>query len=126
MAGNNFQLFDYSDNWKMHFSVKYLQCPQTNFSPTFLSSKLRAHSTSLINMVTVNGKQLQTRAYQCVKQGTLSSPAKRNKHYSNIRKNKQSTKFRKRVLCNFQKAKELLGAPAQICSLSSSEQINFS
>ena len=51
------------------------------YVPTFwleITSDLRAHNISLVNMATINGKQLHTRAWRCVKKGTLSGLIKRN------------------------------------------------
>ena len=46
------------------------------YVPTFwleIASDLRAHSISLVYMATINGKQLHTLAWRCVKEETLST-----------------------------------------------------
>ena len=66
---------------QMHQYRQFLKSLGNSMHPlsAWKTSKFREHSTSLINMVTITGKQLPTRAWQCVKQGTLSRLTKRNR-----------------------------------------------
>ena len=58
------------------------------------TSKLHAHSTCLKNMVIINRRESQTPAY--VKQRLLSQLKKMKQDYSNIWRNKKSTKVYKK------------------------------
>ena len=47
-------------------------------------SKLRAHSTSLINMAIIKRKQLQTCAWQCFKEGMLATLTKQKRKLATV------------------------------------------
>ena len=75
-------------------------CTDT-YVPTILFemiSKFHVISTSLMNMVIINRKQLQAGAWRCVKEEALSKLTKTVEDYSNISLNEKCTKFQKRTL----------------------------
>ena len=67
-------------------------------------------------MVIFNGKQRQTRAWQCVKERTLPRLAESNR---------RCNRLEKRAFQILRKTKEQLGTPAQMYILSFSDQMVF-
>ena len=60
--------------------------------------QLLAHSSSLMLIIVINVKKLQTHAWRRVKEENSSRLKKRNQDYCNMWKNEKCTRFRERCL----------------------------